>query len=196
MCDTSKPNAETPTQQAQPNATPATLKAKWQGASTPVKAGIAGGAAVGGCFLLLLCCALPAGLSWKFFGGVKEEGANVKLKEAGGKDGGPNEKAIKVVDPMKVVLEFNANQVAAEQKWKGKLLVIEGEINQIHAQDLFLYNDDANFRFVAPNVCRFGDEQRAQVAKLKRGDRITATGKFEFVGGGFHLNDCVFALVP
>jgi hypothetical protein len=75
MPDSTNTNAQTPTQPTQPYGPVTTAKTKWQAASTPVKAGIAGGAGACGCFLLLLCCVLPLGLSWKFVGG----GAGQKL---------------------------------------------------------------------------------------------------------------------
>jgi hypothetical protein len=106
MPDSIPTNAETPPQPTQPASPVATAKAKWHAASTPVKAGIVGGVAAGGCFLLLLCCACPL-VSWTFLGG----GAGQKLvgkwegkKKAFGQD-------------LKFSVEFKSN---------GRYLAVDG----------------------------------------------------------------------
>lgn len=73
MSDSPEPNPGPPPLPTPPKRYVDVAKEKWQAATTPVKAGIAGGAAVGCFFLVLFCCAFPAALLYTFTGGAEKK---------------------------------------------------------------------------------------------------------------------------
>lgn len=73
---------------------------------------------------------------------------------------------------------FNANEVAAETLYKGKLIAVEGKISRIATSPLgypevVFATDSTGIRTV---VCQFGKDARDAVARLKKGQKVTIAG--------------------
>ncbi|MCL4354836.1 MAG: OB-fold putative lipoprotein [Patescibacteria group bacterium] len=70
--------------------------------------------------------------------------------------------------------DFDANQVAAESKWKGKLVEFSAEISNITDTGLSFQNVGSKQFSMAQISCRVADKQ--QLLPLKNGQMITVRG--------------------
>lgn len=93
----------------------------------------------------------------------------------------PADKPVKVA-AAKLVKEFENNELAADAKYKGKTLLVTGEVIQI---DTELLDDDkyyvslgsgSDFEFLFVN---FHDMSTDELATLKVGDKVTLLGTFD-----------------
>jgi|1185.fasta_scaffold11922_2 hypothetical protein len=108
----------------------------------------------------------------------------------------PKTKAVRVRAGA-IVKEFEDNELAADNKYKGKTLRITGVVEKIDTEFL---NDEkyilqissgGDFEFLTVN-CH--DMSNSQLAKLKKGDDVTAVGKFDDGGDlGVEVKDCALA---
>ena len=178
-------------------------KAKWQGASTPVKAGIIGGVAVGGFLILGLCCVLP--LSW-FFGGS----GKLPLKDGGGTtQAAPadrNSTDAGTYEIKDLLQSFLDNRQAAEKKHLRKTITARGVVidimNEFHGVP---NNNDGNVvRLETGSVrgevtCTFSMKHARRLMELGKGKEIVFTGKCtkyrtgkwrEGEAGFLELEDC------
>ena len=149
-----------------PGATPGFVekaKALWRTRRTLALSGIA---ASGLLFCVFpLCCS--AGIIFSMYGNF---------------GGARNEKAIKVY-PSQIRKAYQDNRLAADQAWKGKLMLIEGEIDHFHDRGFSLSS-------LSNLSCNFPDSRKLAVAKLKKGERVSVTGRFN----GTELDDCEFTI--
>ena len=161
------------------------VKAKWQSATTPIKVGIASGVAGGGCFLLLLCCALPVVGLWTFRG-EKDGGAGAPVNGGGApaNGGGPKSTAMKV-SSKEIQQAYDANAVAADGKYKGKLVQIEGVLRSIDV------DDDGKPRIsVRDFSCHFEANRKGDVAILRKGQILAVEGILD--GRSLQMKKCKF----
>lgn len=94
-----------------------------------------------------------------------------------------NQQPTQVQEPMKITAkeladDFDANQVAAENKWKGKLIEFSAEISNITDTGLSFQNVGSKQYSVTQISCRVTDKQ--QLLPLKNGQMVTVKGT---VGG-------------
>lgn len=88
--------------------------------------------------------------------------------------------------------EYEANEVAADNKYKNKIVVVTGTIESI-GKDIF---DEAYIRIKAGGsyngiLCSFSDEYLNAFNKISKGQKITITGKVSgFMMGSVIVNDC------
>jgi hypothetical protein len=72
---------------------------------------------------------------------------------------------------------YEANVVAADQKYKGKPLVLKGLVDAIDRDGLgmsIVANDSGSY---PPSIeCRFHDSTREQLASVKKGQTVTVVG--------------------
>lgn len=96
--------------------------------------------------------------------------------------------------PMKITAreiadDFDANQVAAEEKWKDKLIEFSGKISNITDTGLSFSNIASKQFSMTQISCRIQD--KAQLLPLKNGETVTVRG---VVGnqaiGVIGINDC------
>ena len=84
------------------------------------------------------------------------------------------------VTAQKLLDEYDANEVAANMKYKGNLIAVTGYVQSINT-DVFT---DEPYVSLAPSQdwtlitvdCYFHISQQAQLARLKKGERITIVG--------------------
>lgn len=105
-----------------------------------------------------------------------------------------NQKETQQQEPMKVTAkeiadDFDANQVAAENKWKGKFVEFSAEISNITETGLSFQNVGSKQFSVTQISCRVTDKE--QLLPLKNGQMITVKGT---VGGQtigvIDISDC------
>lgn len=86
--------------------------------------------------------------------------------------------------------DFDANQVAAEDKWNGKLVEFSAEISNITDSGLSFSNVASKQFSLAQISCRIKD--KSQLLPLKNGETVTVQGR---VGtqtiGVIDVSDCV-----
>lgn len=74
--------------------------------------------------------------------------------------------------------DFDANEVAAEDKYKGKVIAVKGIISSITTSPMgypqVTFSGD---KYGLKNVvCEFSKDDKGQIAKLKKGEKITLSG--------------------
>jgi len=99
-----------------------------------------------------------------------------------------------VQEPMKITAQeladdFDSNQVAAENKWKGKLVIFSAEVTNITDFGLS-FSEVSSKEFSMTQIsCKVADKQ--QLLALKNGQNVTVEG---IVGsqtiGVISINDC------
>ncbi len=94
------------------------------------------------------------------------------------------------VSAVKLYNDYNANEIAADEKYKGKIIEVTGIIRDI-GNDLM---DNAYITLVGDQY--FGDIQcyfseKSVVASLSKGKRITVMGSCSGLMMNVHLNDCI-----
>lgn len=90
------------------------------------------------------------------------------------------ESATDVIDVTARELEkaYAENEVAADERYRGKVLRVSGVIDQISKDAL----GEMVVMLRSPNVmggvhCTFDDKQKSQVASLKKGQKVTLRGR-------------------
>ena len=101
----------------------------------------------------------------------------------------PKVEAMKI-NARELVDEFDANQVAAESKWKNKAVEFSAEVSNITDSGLQFAKIGATKEFSLTSIsCRISDKQ--QLLSLKNGQTVTVQG---VVGGQslgiIEVNDC------
>jgi hypothetical protein len=93
-----------------------------------------------------------------------------------------------------LLADYEANEVAADRKYKGKWLKVRGEVEQIASADLLsditvTLRPKDGFGMVD---CAFRDEFGNRAAKLRKGEAITVVGKCDGMNAGTDvtLRDC------
>lgn len=117
-----------------------------------------------------------------------ETGASKEIKTDAPKE---EEKPV-AISAETLTAEYEENELAADGKYKDKVLAVSGKISSI-AETFGSVTVQMEGKKIMPNViCTFDDEQRAAVAKLKKGQKITMIGQCEGSTGGLYvgLNEC------
>lgn len=96
-----------------------------------------------------------------------------------------------LVNAHELIKEYEANEVAADNKYKGKNVIISGTIHDIGKDILddpyitFASNDEMVFTAVQ---CMFKD--KAEVANFAKGQKVTVTGRVDGKLMNVLLKDC------
>ena len=99
------------------------------------------------------------------------------------------------IDAETLHAEYKANEVAADKKYKGKVLEVTGTVKEIK-KDVFnhpcvLMELNQN-QFMSSVDCRFPDTAQAQLGNLRKGDQITVRGRCEgMLISAVQLKDCI-----
>lgn len=125
-----------------------------------------------------------------------KEAAAAKKKEAAAKKAAAKKEAASAVavDAAAIIKEFEANELAADTKYDGKLLKVSGTVAKIDT-DLFdsdkyilQLNGGGEFEFLSVN-CH--DMSKKQLSTLQTGQDITVLGTFDDGGDlGVEVKDC------
>src|SRR5262249_4696632 len=89
--------------------------------------------------------------------------------------------------------EDAANEVAADGKYRGKIIEVTGVVEEIGKGfgDQYVNLERGNLR-IAGVRCSFPDSAREQLAKLKKGQTVTIKGRGNgFLVGEVGLKDCI-----
>lgn len=93
-----------------------------------------------------------------------------------------------------LVAEYEANEVAADKKYKGKIVRITGKIGDIKKTGI---GDEMYIRFKMPNPyairsvsCTFGEEAADELATLQQGDRIVIQGTVSQLFMDVQIENC------
>ena len=106
--------------------------------------------------------------------------------------GGHEVGSLTAVAAVSLAAAYGANEIAADQKFKGKRLAISGTVEGV-GRDLLnsmfvtLAGPPDSFREVQ---CFFGDELRGQLAQLSPGQSITVAGRCDGLFGNVLIRDC------
>ena len=95
-----------------------------------------------------------------------------------------------IVSAKKLYKDYNANEIAADEKYKGKIIEVTGVIRDI-GNDIM---DIAYVTLVGDQY--FGDIQcyfseKSVVASLSKGKRITIIGNCSGLMMNVHINNCI-----
>ena len=102
----------------------------------------------------------------------------------------PNSNPSVIITASKLYKEYNANEIAADEKYKGKIIEVTGVIRDI-GNDIM---DNAYITLVGDEY--FGDIQcyfneKSVVAKLSKGKRITVIGSCSGLMMNVQINNCI-----
>lgn len=91
-----------------------------------------------------------------------------------------------------LVAEYDRNEVAADQKYKGRRLIVEGVVEDVGKDildDMYvtLAASDSTFRSVQ---CYFSTRHENVLASLQPGQYVRLIGRCDGVFGNVHLKDC------
>ena len=102
----------------------------------------------------------------------------------------PNSNPSVIITASKLYKEYNANEIAADEKYKGKIIEVTGVIRDI-GNDIM---DNPYITLVGDEY--FGDIQcyfneKSVVAKLSKGKRITVIGSCSGLMMNVQINNCI-----
>lgn len=88
--------------------------------------------------------------------------------------------------------DFESNELAANDKYKGKLLAVSGKVSNIAETFGNVTASLEGHNMVISVMCSFDEAEKANVAKLKKGGTATFIGTSDGMTGGLYagLNNC------
>lgn len=95
------------------------------------------------------------------------------------------------ITSYQLCMEFRTNEPVANTKYKDKVLIVSGTINNIgkdYANKLFLSMD--GFDAVSNTACFFDPSKVVELNKLHRGNTVTIKGTCSGMAGDVALQDC------
>jgi hypothetical protein len=104
----------------------------------------------------------------------------------------PTDSAVHVT-ARKLFRDYDANEVNADEKYKGKTLVVSGRIGKI-GKDLLdtMYVELKSANPIFGVQCMFADKHKSQLAKAAKGRQVTIRGKCDGKLGNVLLRGCSF----
>lgn len=98
----------------------------------------------------------------------------------------PTEKPI-AVQAKALTKEYDDNELAADAKYKDKMLAVSGKVSNI-AETMGNVTVQLEGHNIAKNVmCSFDEAEKANVAKLKKGQQVTLSGKGDGMTAGLYV---------
>lgn len=98
----------------------------------------------------------------------------------------PNEKPIAIA-ATSLTKEYDGNELAADGKYKGKLVAVSGKITDIADTFGNVTVQLEGHDIVHTVMCNFNDAERSNVAKLTKGQQVTLTGRVEGSTAGLYV---------
>ncbi len=90
----------------------------------------------------------------------------------------PDEKPI-ALQAKQLTKEYDDNEIAADSKYKGKLLSVAGKISDISETFGTVNVSLEGHDLVTSVMCSFEESEKAKVATLKKGSEVTLVGRNE-----------------
>ena len=106
------------------------------------------------------------------------------------------EMSLTVMTPAQLWKEFDDNEVAANSKYQGKQVAIEGTIYAIESSVMGYPEIVFNVSYGIETVrCQFSKDHLDQIANMKKGQKVLVVGKVEtfVLGSVLSLGKCYFA---
>lgn len=124
---------------------------------------------------------------------VLTAGCAASSGDTGGEAADPGKPDV-VVKAGKILREFEENEAAADGKYKGKVLRVNGVVDKVDTEliddNQYVVNVGAGGDFVITTV-NCDDQTSKAVSKIKKGQRISVVGEFEDGGDlGIELKNC------
>ncbi len=103
----------------------------------------------------------------------------------------PQDKPI-VVQARALTKEYDENELAADGKYKGKMIAVSGKVENIAETMGNVTVSLAGHDMVKSVMCSFNESEKAAVARLKKGQQATLIGKGDGMTMGLYagLQDC------
>lgn len=97
------------------------------------------------------------------------------------------------VTAAQLFADYDANEVAADEKYKGKVLIVTGTIEDI-GKDIVdtMYVTLKTDNAIMSVQCKFADEHKSQLANAAEGQQVTIKGKCDGKLGNVLLRGCTF----
>tara|TARA_B100000809_G_scaffold219291_1_gene226414 strand:+ start:420 stop:866 length:447 start_codon:yes stop_codon:yes gene_type:complete len=97
------------------------------------------------------------------------------------------------VTATQLFADYEANEVSADEKYKGKAVLVSGTIENI-GKDLLdtMYVSLKTDNPIIGVQCMFSDEHKSQLANAAKGQRVTIKGKCDGKLGNVLLRGCSF----
>lgn len=104
----------------------------------------------------------------------------------------PKTAAPVAVKASELTKAYDENELAADGKYKGKVLEVSGKITNIAETLGNLTVSLAGHNIAKTVMCGFDESEKPSIAKLKNGQSVTLTGTGDGSTGGLYvgLNDC------
>lgn len=113
-------------------------------------------------------------------------GSNTGTTPASNTTAAPDEKPI-AVQAKALTKEYDENELAADGKYKGKLLAVSGKVSNI-AETLGNVTAQLEGHNVVLSVmCNFDESQKASVTALKKGQQATFVGRGDGSTAGLYV---------
>lgn len=96
------------------------------------------------------------------------------------------------ITAIKLCQEYDANEVAADENYKGRVIEVTGSINDIKKDVLDkMYVSLEGCSFLEDVQCYFSENQTSALTKLKKEQKITVRGKCEGLFGTIRMKGCI-----
>ena len=144
---------------------------------------------------ILIGVACFAGLCLMSFVGSMSEGGSQQTA-ANGEVTANADSSVASISAARLYAAYEANEVAADSKYKGKELKVSGVVDKIGKSvwgTTFVALKSGD-RFGVFNVnCYFDDKHKARAAEVRKGQYISVRGTCNGKTVGIEVNDCIFA---
>jgi hypothetical protein len=99
------------------------------------------------------------------------------------------------VEAKRLVKDYEENEVGADERYKGKVVRIKGEVDEISKGVFGGLSVTLNGPFLGGDVvCKFDDSEKAALAKLQPGDKVAiigrVSGRFLNSASDVDVDDC------
>ena len=89
--------------------------------------------------------------------------------------------------------DYEANEVAADEKYKGKMIGVQGTVKSIGKDivgSMYITLSTEERYGIMSVQCMFDDEFKNQLAQLKKGQNVMVSGRLDGKMGNVILSDC------
>lgn len=97
-----------------------------------------------------------------------------------------NEKPI-ALQAKALTKEYDENELAADGKYKGKMLAVSGKVSNISETMGSITAQLEGHQMTSSVMCTFEESEKANVMKLKKGQQATFIGKGDGSTGGLYV---------
>lgn len=104
------------------------------------------------------------------------------------------EESVLIVTAFKMAADYKANEVAADAKYKGKLVEISGTVDTIGKDVIdtpfIAFATENQYEIINRIQCMFGSNDVEVLSSISKGQKITLRGKVSGALGNIIVKDC------